>query len=80
MFKLFEIQGTCSDKYLAAGLIFVLIMIKSGTIVRLKSGGPLMTVKEYVHVLGMWVCSWFDQNGALCESAFMEEQLIVETE
>lgn len=39
-----------------------------------------MTVKEYVHVLGMWVCSWFDQNGALCESAFMEEQLIVETE
>lgn len=46
--------------------------MKKGNVVKLKSGGPKMTVK------GMggpyWICSWFD-GVELREGQFSEEQL-----
>lgn len=50
--------------------------IKVGMVVRLKSGGPQMTVKFYT-ISGTWQCSWFDTKGELKESDFAEEQLEV---
>lgn len=48
--------------------------IKVGMVVRLKSGGPELTVKFYTS-LETWQCSWFDTKGELKESDFAEEQL-----
>lgn len=51
--------------------------LREGTIVQLKSGGPLMTVawidKEYrtTH------CNWFDEKNELKSYSFMPEQLKV---
>ena len=48
-------------------------MIKSGNVVKLKSGGPKMTVRNH-HDGPLWVCSWFD-GVELKEGYFSEEQL-----
>ncbi|WP_084694601.1 DUF2158 domain-containing protein [Chryseobacterium vrystaatense] len=50
-------------------------MIKEGIKVKLKSGGPEMTVKfESDLGEGLWVCSWFVGN-ELKEGTFSEDQL-----
>ncbi|HDX8374136.1 TPA: DUF2158 domain-containing protein [Aeromonas dhakensis] len=36
--------------------------LKLGDVVRLKSGGPLMTIIDSGNASGTWVCQWFDQN------------------
>lgn len=40
-----------------------------GDVVRLKSGGPKMTVREEKQD-GKILCSWFDRNGKLHSEAF----------
>lgn len=40
-----------------------------GDVVRLKSGGPKMTVKEE-GADGTILCSWFDRNGKLHSNGF----------
>ncbi|SMC86862.1 YodC family protein [Chryseobacterium sp. YR221] len=47
-------------------------MIKKGDVVKLKSGGPKMTVKGQGGPY--WVCSWFDDL-ELKEGVFSAEQL-----
>lgn len=49
--------------------------IKPGTIVWLKSGGPMMTVK-YLSQEGLWRCSWFVSEDVK-EHPFSEEQLTI---
>ncbi|MNW19650.1 hypothetical protein D3C71_2197390 [compost metagenome] len=49
-------------------------MLKEGQLVKLKSGGPLMTVKFESSTEGLWVCSWFVDN-ELNEGTFSENQL-----
>ncbi|KAA2223038.1 DUF2158 domain-containing protein [Chryseobacterium sediminis] len=46
-------------------------MIKKGDVVKLKSGGPKMTVKGLAGVY--WVCSWF-VGEELKEGMFTSEQ------
>ncbi|WFB68213.1 DUF2158 domain-containing protein [Chryseobacterium sp. WX] len=50
-------------------------MIKEGILVKLKSGGPTMTVKfESELAEGLWVCNWF-AGDQLNEATFSEDQL-----
>jgi len=51
-------------------------MIKSGDQVRLKSGGPTMTVRneDYNNPNEVWV-DWFDSNGNNCQASYNKEQL-----
>ena len=49
--------------------------LKSGDTVRLKSGGPVMTVKN-LNNFHNWVCTYFDKDGKVQEAAFVTEQLI----
>ena len=54
---------------------------KTGDVVRLKSGGPNMTVVKY----GLYdyektekcLCRWFDEKHKLSEQTFWEEELEV---
>ncbi|RKQ69582.1 uncharacterized protein YodC (DUF2158 family) [Litorimonas taeanensis] len=49
-----------------------------GQIVRLKSGGPKMTVKKADGQDGetpIWACQWFDRNGKLHADSFPEDML-----
>jgi uncharacterized protein YodC (DUF2158 family) len=52
---------------------FMAIEIKPGDVVRLKSGGPTMTVTsaglDMTDVPTVW-CAWFDQKGAHQEGAY----------
>jgi len=45
-----------------------------GQIVRLKSGGPKMTVKS-ADGKATWACQWFDRNGKLHNDSFQEDML-----
>ena len=58
----------------------MVMTIKEGDVVRLKSGGFPMTVL-FSHA-GEWVCQWFDSNGELQSSGFAETalELVVEKE
>jgi uncharacterized protein YodC (DUF2158 family) len=47
---------------------------KVGDVVRLKSGGPAMTV-SFKNVDGDWVCVWFDKDGKKQASSFTPECL-----
>jgi len=53
------------------------IMIKTGDLVQLKSGGPVMTVVEKVPVSEYWICSWFTRKGKLQSGRFLLNILIV---
>lgn len=46
-----------------------------GDLVRLKSGGPDMTVKEWSRVYKAWECQWFDGK-RLRDAPFTEDQLV----
>ena len=46
-----------------------------GQIVRLKSGGPKMTIKSADGEA--WACQWFDRNGKLHNDSFPEHMLDV---
>ena len=48
--------------------------LKVGDTVRLKSGGPLMTLGQRVAALGGWRCHWF-QGTELKDGVFQLEQL-----
>jgi len=45
-----------------------------GQIVRLKSGGPKMTIKA-TDGKDIWACQWFDRNGKLHSDSFPEDML-----
>lgn len=47
-------------------------MIKKGDVVKLKSGGPKMTVRGTTS--GLWICSWFSGE-EMKEGMFSAEQL-----
>ncbi|MBC8377069.1 MAG: DUF2158 domain-containing protein [FCB group bacterium] len=52
--------------------------IKIGSVVQLKSGGPLLTVSSVENRIS---CQWFDESGALQRGAFRREQLkVIEVE
>lgn len=56
---------------------------KRGAIVRLKSGGPQMTIQGYRQAFDggdtdMAFCSWFDENRKLQEGTFHEDSLMEE--
>jgi uncharacterized protein YodC (DUF2158 family) len=49
--------------------------IKIGDVVRLKSGGPKMTVQERYE--NEWLCKWFDSKNETCCEPFAEALLEV---
>ena len=56
--------------------------IKKGDVVRLKSGGPAMTVSEYPAMdidkkvfVGKVECTWFKEGNQLTHALFNEETL-----
>lgn len=51
--------------------------LKPGDVVRLKSGGPSMTVDEIIDEWGLkyLYCSWFDQN-RMNRDRFPESSLV----
>lgn len=51
------------------------IIFKSGDLVRLKSDGPLMTVKRLVYEDGPIVCVWFDKNNNYQENYYSGDTL-----
>lgn len=51
--------------------------LREGTIVQLKSGGPLMTVAWIDSEYRTTHCNWFDEEGELKSYSFMPEQLKV---
>jgi uncharacterized protein YodC (DUF2158 family) len=51
---------------------------KPGDLVRLKSGGPKMTVQKDAGS-NQWECSWFDRNGKLQKGSFVFEALEIWT-
>ena len=54
------------------------ISLQAGTVVRLKSGGPDMTVVEEEHIFGKGTsrvrCQWFEER-KLMQGTFPEESL-----
>ena len=65
-------------------------LFKKGDIVRLKSGGPKMTVEKYhVDIIGLGelresdsnvICKWFDNENKLVQSGFEQETLVKDEE
>ncbi|WP_283629233.1 YodC family protein [Shewanella baltica] len=53
--------------------------MKSGDVVRLKSGGPLMTVAYVEEDYGTCTCNWFNDK-KLESSSFSIKTLEIETE
>ncbi len=49
-----------------------------GSVVRLKSGGPYMTVRAINNE--DYECQWFDKDGKLISNTFSEETLISKEE
>jgi uncharacterized protein YodC (DUF2158 family) len=47
---------------------------KKGDVVRLKSGGPKMTVQDQTAKVGHLVCQWFE-GAKLLQGVFDEESL-----
>jgi len=52
-------------------------IFEPGQIVRLKSGGPKMTIKgsDKDAGSGTWACQWFDRNGKIQSDTFPEDML-----
>jgi uncharacterized protein YodC (DUF2158 family) len=47
--------------------------LKTGDVVQLKSGGPIMTIRK---IDGEWVtCDWFDDDGKANQKQFTHPQL-----
>jgi uncharacterized protein YodC (DUF2158 family) len=53
--------------------------MKPGDIVRLKSGGPLMTLTRFT-TSSECVCGWFDRKGKIHYSAFIPEILTIKND
>lgn len=51
-------------------------MFKTGDLVQLKSGGPVMTVMEKVPVSDNWLCAWFTRKGKLQFGRFLLGMLV----
>ncbi len=49
--------------------------IKAGDVVRLKSGGPEMTVASIGGMLGNVACQWFDEKSEPRKESYMPEML-----
>lgn len=47
---------------------------KPGDLVRLKSGGPIMTVRRF-NTRENWICDWFDSKGEHQMKEFRGDQL-----
>jgi uncharacterized protein YodC (DUF2158 family) len=54
-------------------------MLKSGELVRLRSGGPVMTVNQRSPVSQHIECFWFD-GAQLCVGRFLPDTLRIITE
>lgn len=52
------------------------IRIKRGSVVRLKSGGPAMTV-AIERESKVWGCDWIKENGEPCTGTYYEYQLMI---
>jgi uncharacterized protein YodC (DUF2158 family) len=52
--------------------------LKAGDVVRLRTGGPDMTVEEISETGGgtVYRCCWFTENGALHHSTFSAHSLV----
>jgi uncharacterized protein YodC (DUF2158 family) len=48
---------------------------KPGNIVRLRSGGPVMTIDSAGSFLRTWKCRWFSKEEKLHEEYFSESSL-----
>lgn len=52
------------------------LKFQPGTVVQLKSGGPLMTVAVFSETYGQYFCEWFDKsetkNGYFYETSLKE--------
>jgi len=48
---------------------------KIGDVVRLKSGGPAMTVEEGLNKDGKVLCTWFEKNGKVTVGYFLPSML-----
>ncbi|CCV10876.1 DUF2158 domain-containing protein [Mesorhizobium sp. STM 4661] len=51
---------------------------KTGDVVKLKSGGPNMTINDHA-ASGMYLCNWFNREGDIWtpqHAAFKPDQLI----
>ena len=53
-------------------------VFQDGDVVRLKSGGPLMTVVSFGQYSGTakYKCEWFDAKHALTSGLFIEASLV----
>lgn len=51
-------------------------MFKTGDLVQLKSGGPVMTVMEKVPVSDNWLCAWFTSKHNLRTGCFLPGMLV----
>jgi uncharacterized protein YodC (DUF2158 family) len=51
-------------------------MPNPGDTVRLKSGGPIMTV-QHETMGGDWYCQWFDSKNELKQGTFSAEMLVL---
>ncbi len=62
---------------------------KKGDVVKLKSGGPSMTIEKYKLIVGykkttvsenVAICTWFDNDGKLQSVEFEQDSLKLENE
>ena len=51
---------------------------KAGDTMRLKSGGPLMTIHSINQSEGTAWCEWFDKNGADQSKSFLITSLVAD--
>ncbi len=59
---------------IVAGLSGEEMKLRTGDLVRLRSGGPLMTVQDYSAETFLVVCEWFDGDSYIT-GQFLEETL-----
>jgi uncharacterized protein YodC (DUF2158 family) len=52
--------------------------LKAGNTVRLKSGGPLMTISWIDNESAMARCEWFDKNNSFSSNDFYLDSLMLD--